>query len=133
MNSKIFITLNLLDNSILLNEGVLNALDWPRQVQLLINNDEKMLVLRACTVEDRQAVVVPDEHIAQFEISERTLFKKIKRLLGWEDECPRMCYGEYLPAHQAFNAHDLVAYMNISADDEYAAFAQELTDMEDYF
>jgi hypothetical protein len=101
MNSKIFITLNLLDNSILLNEGVLNALDWPRQVQLLINNDEKMLVLRACTVEDRQAVVVPDEHIAQFEISERTLFKKIKRLLGWEDECPRMCYGEYLPAHQA--------------------------------
>ena len=101
MNSKIFITLNLLDNSILLNEGVLNALDWPRQVQLLINNDEKMLVLRACTVEDRQAVVVPDEHIPQFEISERTLFKKIKRLLGWEDECPRMCYGEYLPAHQA--------------------------------
>jgi hypothetical protein len=101
MNSKIFITLNLLDNSILLNEGVLNALDWPRQVQLLINNDEKMLVLRACTVEDRQAVVVPDEHVAPFEISERTLFRKIKRLLGWDDENPRMCYGEYLPAHQA--------------------------------
>ena len=39
----------------------------------------------------------------------------------------------YLPAHQAFNAHDLVAYMNISSDDEYTAFAQELTDMEDYF
>ncbi len=39
----------------------------------------------------------------------------------------------YLPAHQAFNAHDLVAYMNISADDEYTAFAQELTDMENYF
>lgn len=101
MNSKIFITLNLLDNSILLNEGVLNALDWPRQVQLLINNDEKMLVLRACTVEDQQAVVVPDEHISKFEISERTLFRKIKRLLGWEDVCPRICYGEYLPAHQA--------------------------------
>ena len=39
----------------------------------------------------------------------------------------------YLPAHQAFNAHDLVAYMNLSADDEYTSFAQELTDMEDYF
>ena len=39
----------------------------------------------------------------------------------------------YLPAHQAFNAHDLVAYMNVSADDEYSAFAQELTDMENYF
>ena len=39
----------------------------------------------------------------------------------------------YLPTQQAFNAHDLVAYMNISADDEYSTFAQELTDMEDYF
>ncbi|MBR4591735.1 MAG: zf-HC2 domain-containing protein [Elusimicrobiaceae bacterium] len=39
----------------------------------------------------------------------------------------------YLPAQQAFNAHDLVAYMNMSADDEYTAFAQELTDMEGYF
>ncbi len=39
----------------------------------------------------------------------------------------------FLPAHQAFNAHELVAYMNISADDEYGSFAQELTDMENYF
>lgn len=39
----------------------------------------------------------------------------------------------YLPTEQAFNAHDLVAYMNLSADDEYTAFAQELNDMEDYF
>ena len=36
MNSPIILTLNLQDDSILLNEGVLNALDWPRQVQLLM-------------------------------------------------------------------------------------------------
>ena len=33
-----------------------------------------------------------------------------------------------------FDAHDLVAYMSsTSADDEYTSFAQELTDMENYF
>ena len=101
MNSPIILTLNLVEDSILLNEGVLNALDWPRQVQIMINQDAKMLLLRSCTVEDKQAVVIPNEHIEQFEISGRTLLKNIRRLVGWEDDCPRMCYGEYLPSHQA--------------------------------
>ena len=39
----------------------------------------------------------------------------------------------FLPARQAFNAHELVAYMNTSAEDEYTSFAQELNDMENYF
>ena len=43
MNTPILMTLNLLEDSILLNEGVLTALDRPRQIQILINNDEKML------------------------------------------------------------------------------------------
>lgn len=59
MNTPILLTLNLLEDSILLNEGVLDALDWPRQVQIMINKDEKMLLLRACTIDDQQAVVVP--------------------------------------------------------------------------
>ena len=33
MSSSIILTLNLVDDSILLNEGILDALDWPRQVQ----------------------------------------------------------------------------------------------------
>ena len=60
MNTPILLTLNLLEDSILLNEGVLDALDWPRQVQIMINKDEKMLLLRACTIDDQQAVVVPE-------------------------------------------------------------------------
>ena len=32
MDESIILTLNLIEDSILLNEGVLNALDWPRQV-----------------------------------------------------------------------------------------------------
>ena len=37
MNTPIILTLNLLEDSIMLNEGVLDALDWPRQVQIMIN------------------------------------------------------------------------------------------------
>ena len=101
MNTPILLTLNLLEESILLNEGVLDALDWPRQVQILINKDEKMLLLRACTIDDQQAVVVPEERTVQFEISGRSLLRKIRQMVGWGDDCPRLCYGEYLPAHQA--------------------------------
>ena len=101
MNSPIILTLNLMEDSILLNEGVLDALDWPRQVQIMINQDAKMLLLRACTMEDKQAVVMPAERVEQFEISGRALLKKIRRMVGWEDDRPRMCFGEYLPPHQA--------------------------------
>lgn len=101
MSPQIILTLNLMEDSILLNEGVLDALDWPRQVQILINKEEKMLLLRACTIDDQQAVVVPEERAVQFEISGRSLLRKIKHMVGWEDDRPRMCCGEYLPAHQA--------------------------------
>ena len=101
MNTPILLTLNLREDSILLNEGVLDALDWPRQVQIMINKDEKMLLLRACTIDDQQAVVVPEERTVQFEISGRSLLRKIRQMVGWDDDCPRLCYGEYLPAHQA--------------------------------
>lgn len=70
-----------------------------------------MLLLRACTIEDKQAVVIPSDRVEQFEISGRSLLRKIRRLVGWNDDCPRLCYGEYLPAHQAirFNLMDAEA------------------------
>ena len=101
MSSPIIMTLNLTEDSILLNEGVIAALDRPRQVQILINSDEKALLLRACTIDDMQAVVMPEESTVQCEISGRSLLKKIKKLTGWKDDTPRMCYGDYLPTHQA--------------------------------
>ncbi len=101
MSTPIILTLNLMEDSILLNEGVLEALDWPRQVQIMINQEAKMLLLRACTIDDMQAVVIPSERMEQFEISGRSLLKKIRHMVGWEDNRPRMCYGEYLPPHQA--------------------------------
>lgn len=100
-SESIILTLDPREESILLNEGVLNALDWPRQVQILINTDEKMLVLRACSVKSRQAVVIPDGEDERFEISCRSFLCKLRKLMVWEDGDPRICYGEYLPSLQA--------------------------------
>ena len=108
MNTQLIMTLNFRDGSILLNEGVLAALDRPKQVQIMINQAQKKLMLRTCTVEDRDAVVVPDGQTEPFEISARVFLKKIRELVGWEGKLPRACCGEYLPAHQAviFNLED---------------------------
>ena len=84
MSSNIILTLNLEEDSILLNEGILNALDWPRQIQLLINPETKQLVLRACSVGAAQAVVIEADEEQQCEISGRALLKKISHLVGWE-------------------------------------------------
>ena len=115
--SEPIITLNLEDDTILLNEGVLEALDRPHQVQVLVNMDEKALMLRACTVDDQQAVVIPEENTTQFEISARYFLHKIRILAGWADSRPRMCYGEYLPSHQAV-IFDLTAAETLDVEQE---------------
>ena len=101
MNRQIILTLNIPEDSILLNEGLLEALDWPRQVQILINEDEHMLILRACGIDDRQAVIVPEDTAVQCEIGSRSFLRRIRHMLRWTDSRPRLCYGEYMPAHQA--------------------------------
>ena len=101
MSKPIVLTLNLTEDSILLNETVLEALDRPRHVQIMINQDKLMLLLRACTVDDLQAVVLPEERTLSCEISGRSLLRRIKQMAGWEDDRPRLCRGEYLPSHQA--------------------------------
>ena len=67
MKKALILTLNLPDDSILLNEEILTALDRPKQVQIMINDNEKMLLLRACTIDDQQAVVIPKKNNVRFE------------------------------------------------------------------
>ena len=92
MSPQIILTLNLMEDSILLNEGVLDALDWPRQVQILINKEEKMLLLRACTIDDQQAVVVPEERTVQVEICARLSTWSAGRMIG-----PECAMGSIFP------------------------------------
>lgn len=99
--NEIKLVLNLKEGLFTLNEGTLNALGRPRQVQLLINVKKKILVLRACSTEAAQAIVLLSEHVISTDISGRTLLKKIRQQMGWEDEMTRECTGNYFPMHQA--------------------------------
>ena len=82
------LTLCLEEGSILFNKAVLDTLDHPKQVQMLINEDRQMLLVRACTVDDREAIV-PAVTKSEFEMSGHSLLKRIRRLTGWTDEQPR--------------------------------------------
>ena len=95
------LTLCLEEDSILLGEAVLDALGHPRQVQLLINEEQKMLLLQACTVDDREAIVIPPLTMEHFEMSGHSLLRRIRRLTGWTDNYPRVVYGSFIPTHCA--------------------------------
>lgn len=97
----IMLTMKPQDDSLSFNATLLEALGHPRQVQLLINDEAKMLVLRACAMDDEQAVVIPAGQTLPFEIGGRLLLKRIRKLTGWLDDVPRVLYGEYFSAHRA--------------------------------
>lgn len=99
--NDIKLTLNIRDGLFTLNEGTLDALKRPRQVQLLINVEKKMLVLRACSTDDAQAVVIPDENVISTDISGRSLIKKISTQMEWNDQQTRECTGRYIPDYRA--------------------------------
>jgi hypothetical protein len=95
------LTLCLEEGSILVSKPILEVLNHPQQVQMLINEERRMLLLQACTVDDREAVVIPNYPMQQFEMSGHALLKRIRRLTGWTDDLPRVVYGSYIPAHNA--------------------------------
>ena len=100
-DTQLTLTLCLDEDSILLGEAVLEALGHPRQVQMLINEERQMLLLQACTVNDREAIVIPPMILEHFEMSGHALLKRIRKLTGWTDSRPRVVFGSYLPTHSA--------------------------------
>lgn len=100
-NDQLLLTMNFQDETMMINDGILNALGRPKQVQILLNDESKRLLLRPCEIDSNQAVVIPAEHIIQVEIGARRLLKKIRKLAGWETEQPRICAGEFVDEHKA--------------------------------
>ncbi len=103
------LTLCLEEDSILVSKAILDILEQPRQVQMLINDEQKMLLLQACTIEDREAIVVPLKTYAQFVMSGHSLLKRIRKLTGWTDNLSRVIYGDYLQSHKVIVFNLLLA------------------------
>ena len=95
------LTLCLEEESILFNKAVLETMNHPKQVQLLFNEDRQMLLVQACTVDDREAIVIPAVTKSEFEMSGHSLLKRIRRLTGWMDDQPRTVIGTYIASHNA--------------------------------
>lgn len=105
-SGALVMTLCLKEESILLNKAVLDQLGQPRQVQLLINEEQGMLLLKTCSIGDREAVVIPQLPPDQFEVSGASLLKRLRRLTGWLDDYPRQIHGTAIPEYEAI-AFDL--------------------------
>ena len=99
--NPLMLTLNLKEGYISLNEGTLEALGHPKQIQLRLNDEEASLALMPCTMNDAEAVVVPTDPVIRYEIGAKYLLRRIKGFTGWQDDQPRSCEGEYIPSHQA--------------------------------
>ena len=95
------LTLCLEQDSILVSSAVLGALGFPRQIQMMINDEQKKLLLQSCSVEDREAVVVSKPEDGQFEMSGHSLIKRIRKLTGWADMMPRVLQGDYISQYHA--------------------------------
>ncbi len=97
----LYLTLSLEEESILVGADVLGVLGWPRQIQMMINDEQKKLLIQACTVDDREAVVVPPQPVLHFAVSGHTVLKRIRKITGWKDSLPRRVAGYQIPEHYA--------------------------------
>jgi len=113
------LTLCLEQDSILINNEALEALGYPRQVQMLINEQKQSLLLQACTVDDREAVVIPLDTEPQFEMSGHSLLKRIRKLTGWTDNTSRVIYGSFITQHRAI-VFDLRLAKPVYSTNEYS-------------
>ena len=107
MQNALMLTLCLEEDSILVSKSILDVLSSPRQIQILINEEQQSLLLQPCEMYDREARVVqappmggnPYYNVGDFEVSGHLLLKRIRKLTGWLDDRPRVVFGTYVPKH----------------------------------
>lgn len=98
---ELSLLLDLNEDSIYIGQEVLEALGEPRQIQMMINPEQKKILIQACTIEDRNAIVVPPQPMLFFEMSGQSLLKRIRKLTEWPDDHPRFLYGQRVPGYTA--------------------------------
>ncbi len=95
------LTMDMKNDLFVLDEATLDALGRPKQVQLLINTQQRKLVLRACSAEDDEPIFLPAAPVISTEISGRKLLQNIRTNMRWTGMESRICPGTYLPSHKA--------------------------------
>ena len=97
----LLLTMDFSGEAMMLNDGILDALGRPDQVQIRLNREQKRLLIRPCGMDSSQAVVMPQGDAPQAEIGGRSLLRNIKKLAGWKEDRGRICIGEAVPEYSA--------------------------------
>jgi len=78
-------------DSVMFGPEVADALGHPPHIQIKVNETQKSILLQPCSIDDREAIVVPPK--LPFAVKGQSLMKTIRRLTGWVDKKPRVIYG----------------------------------------
>ncbi len=99
--AQLMLTLCQKEEMVLVSAGTLGCLGYPRQIQILINEDLASLLVQPCAEGARESVLIPEEPLYQFEMPGRSLIRRIRRITKWRDDRPRVLYGLHLPQPNA--------------------------------
>ena len=93
INKMLLLTLCPEYETLLISKEVLDALENPGHIQLLINLERKKLLLQSCEMTERDVVVVPEDTADSFTMSCPMFLKKLWQKMGWCDNCSRVLCG----------------------------------------
>ena len=121
LNGEYILTINFRDDSIMLDEGTLDALGRPAMVQVMINRDSKIPLLRSCGADSDEPFLMPEGAAEKAEIPGRKILRDICRVTGFEPTWPRICMGVAVPGQQAvfFELEYAVPVVMPAADGSY--------------
>ena len=74
----------------------MDALVRPAMVQVMINRDSKILLLRSCGADSDEPFLMPEGAAEKVEIPGRKILRDICRAAGFEPTWPRICMIKYL-------------------------------------
>ena len=82
-NGILLLTLCMKNETVLISHEVLETLENPKHIQVLVNYEKKKLLLQSCEMTDKHAIVVPDDTMDSFLMSGPVLLKSLYRAMEW--------------------------------------------------
>ena len=101
MNDSLILTLCQQEETLLINNAIVEQLGSPSLIQVSISESDRSLLVRPCEYGVRGAIVIPENLTYQLELPADTLIRRIRRVCDWTDSDPRVLCGVYIPQHNA--------------------------------
>lgn len=99
MMENLIMTLCLEENTLLISEALIDQLGSPSLIQIRINEKDQSLIVQPCEYGVIGAIVIPENRSYQLEFPADTLVRRIRKIMEWADNEPRVLPGVYIPQH----------------------------------